>query len=136
MDLSFPDAPLRDQRERVAWIVERDGEYQTVLVPTRSDACGVLGRELYNEPVPEGAVGLIHTHPSPTGTITGEGDCERVGANVVLGSGPSSGDVENVEYFEEITGSDLVGIILEPDQVYEFTASNPSGTSYPGCRYR
>ncbi len=134
-DLSFPDKPVADQRERFGWIVERDGRFEVDHIILRSDACHIPVSSIPRA-VPTDALGYVHTHPTLTGTIVQPIECENYPLPSELKSGPSTGDVAILAYFERLSGRVLDGIILETDRVYQFSTADPAGTPYPACTYR
>jgi len=52
------------------WVVSRDGEYSFVRWPWSAET----NKEIWRGPPPDGAVAVVHTHPTATGEKPSSGD--------------------------------------------------------------
>lgn len=135
-DLSYPDASFADRRERMGFIVERNGSFDFEFFPVTSDPCNILDVEITRDYdlLPDNVVGWVHTHPGKLPVeVVPPGGCKNVPAGARLESGPSVGDLNYIEFLERTYGREIVGIIIEPDGVIRFGSSNPAGTKYANC---
>lgn len=135
-DVSYPDAPFADRRERSAFIVQENGAYHVDVFPVSSDPCNLLDLSTltdYSLLPDSGVVGWIHTHPGSRDTVP-EGACQEVAGGAILGTGPSPGDLSYLGFLQDAYPGQVVkGIIIEPDGVNEFDSKDPFGTEYDQC---
>lgn len=129
--LSRPDDPPANRRERAAFIVEQNGSFELDILVTSADPCQILGTEVYDPP--SGTVAWVHTHALEPGLVIPPGVCENVIGGSVIGRGPSTGDVETHEALERRLGRELEGIIIAQEGVYQFDTSDPAGRLFAQC---
>ncbi len=61
-----------DRRERSMWVVSKDGKYSFVRWPWSAEP----NKEKWKGPAPDGAVAIVHTHPTATGQQPSGGDSD------------------------------------------------------------
>jgi hypothetical protein len=59
-----------DRREHSMWVISKDGQYSFVRWPWSAET----NKEIWKGPVPDGAVAIVHTHPTGTSQQPSSGD--------------------------------------------------------------
>lgn len=134
------EKPMAERREQGAWLIQHaDGtvgwqEFPSTWVRT---PCGIDAPSTFV--IPEGTIAMVHTHPYSRGELLAQCEKQELPGGMSLYtnySGNSSiADDDFIKSIRETVAPNLVGIVIDNDEILGYDGSGGEPQRIPRCGY-